>query len=116
MNSLQNANLSNQNQEMNSERSQQLRNGPGSVVVEPMLNQVAQIIPFPLIGNTTNPLDWVEVFRDLVGQISRDRIGNNLPDCVQVDAQYGGFYLECKTPKRFIHYFSLKTSAQLERM
>ena len=68
--------------------------------IEPRPNQVAQIIPFPLIGNTTNPLDWVEVFRDLVGQISRERIGNNLADCVQVDAQYGGFYLECKTSKR----------------
>ena len=88
MNSLQNPNLSNQNQEMNSERSQQLINGTTSVVVEPIPNQVAQIIPFPLIGNTTNPLDWVEVFRDLVGQISRERagVGNNLPDCVQVNA------------------------------
>ena len=80
---------------MNSERSQELRNGPGSVIIEPRPNQVAQIIPFPLIGNTTNPLDWVEVFRDLVGQISRERAGNNLPEhgtcsgypaCVQVNA------------------------------
>ena len=86
MNSLQSANSSNQNLGMNSERGLQLINGPAPVVIEPRPNQVAQIIPFPLIGNTTNPLDWVEVFRDLVGQISRERAGNNLPDCVQVNA------------------------------
>ena len=49
-------------------------------------NQESQIIPFPLIGNTSNPLDWVEVFSDLVSRFSRDRLGNNLPDCIKVSA------------------------------
>ena len=49
-------------------------------------NKESQIIPFPLIGNTSNPLDWVEVFSDLVSRFSRDRLGNNLPDCIKVSA------------------------------
>ena len=57
-----------------------------SSIIEPNPDQESQIIPFPLIGNTTNPLDWVEVFSDLVSRFSLNRLGNNLPDCIQVNA------------------------------
>jgi hypothetical protein len=33
-------------------------------------NDISQIIPFPLISNTTAPEDWVGEFSDLVAQIS----------------------------------------------
>ena len=47
-------------------------------------NNHHQIVPFPLVGNTIAPEDWVEEFKRLVSQFSRDRLagGNGLPDCV----------------------------------
>ena len=33
-------------------------------------NNMSQIIPFPLVRNTTVPEDWVGEFSDLVAQIS----------------------------------------------
>jgi hypothetical protein len=36
-----------------------------------------QIIPFPLVGNTTVPLNWVEEFKDLVAQFSSARMAEN---------------------------------------
>ena len=33
-------------------------------------NNMSQIIPFPLVSNTTAPADWVGEFRDLVAQTS----------------------------------------------
>ena len=36
-----------------------------------------QIIPFPLVGNTNVPLNWVEEFKDLVAQLSRARMTEN---------------------------------------
>ena len=82
-------------------------------------NNHHQIVPFPLVGNTIAPEDWVEEFKRLVSQqhgtcsrypASRERLagGNGLPDCVQAIAQYGGFYLECSTSKKYFHYRSLK--------
>ena len=66
--------------------------------------------------NTANPLVWVEMLCELVEQISRERLTNNLPDCVKVDIQYGGFYLECKSTGKHFHYYSLKTPFQLEQV
>jgi hypothetical protein len=37
-------------------------------------NSNHQIIPFPLVGNTTVPLNWVEEFKDLVAQFSSERM------------------------------------------
>jgi len=37
-------------------------------------NNMSQIIPFPLVRNTTAPADWVGEFSDLVAQISEERI------------------------------------------
>ena len=37
-------------------------------------NNMSQIIPFPLVRNTTAPADWVGEFSDLVAQISLERI------------------------------------------
>jgi hypothetical protein len=36
-------------------------------------NNMSQIIPFPLVRNTTAPADWVGEFSDLVAQISQER-------------------------------------------
>jgi len=40
-------------------------------------NRNHQIIPFPLVGNTTVPLNWVEEFKDLVAQFSSARMAEN---------------------------------------
>jgi len=40
-------------------------------------NSNHQIIPFPLVGNTTVPLNWVEEFKDLVAQFSSARMAEN---------------------------------------
>ena len=71
-------------------------------------NNMSQIIPFPLVSNTTAPADWVGEFSELVAQISQERIAQyNYPDCVRANAQYGGVYLECKTSGKCFHYMSL---------
>ena len=36
-------------------------------------NNMSQIIPFPLVSNTTAPADWVGEFSDLVAHISKRR-------------------------------------------
>ena len=35
-------------------------------------NNHHQIVPFPLVGNTIAPEDWVEEFKRLVSQFSRE--------------------------------------------
>jgi len=40
-------------------------------------NSNHQIIPFPLVCNTTVPLNWVEEFKGLVAQFSSARMAEN---------------------------------------
>jgi hypothetical protein len=45
-----------------------------NILAASISNNMSQIIPFPLVSNTTAPADWVGEFSDLVAQISQERI------------------------------------------